>query len=107
MSKLRAALVTPLSGPLASFGRAAAAGLTLWATQSANLSPPWTGVELEVRDTATDPAAAIRAAIDTQTDVLLVAGNSADELTAAPVLLARSWKAAAFVGAGVEEVLAP
>ncbi len=224
MSKLRAALVTPLTGPLASFGRAAASGLTLWATQSANLPPPWTGVELEVRDTAKDPAAAMRAAIDTQpdvlfgpygsstmlaaarvanrvvwnhggatsrlswpafpqvinvlspasayfdgvlqvvratdssaatvsifyastgfgrdvatgavsaaaqlnfgvrtvsfepgyvlesipilpgSDVLLVAGNFADELAAAPVLLARSWKAAAFVGAGVEEVLAP
>jgi branched-chain amino acid transport system substrate-binding protein len=57
MSKLRAALVTPLSGQLASFGRASSAGLTLWATQSANLPPPWTGVELEVRDTAKDPAA--------------------------------------------------
>jgi branched-chain amino acid transport system substrate-binding protein len=39
--------------------------------------------------------------------VLLVVCNFADELAAAPVLLARSWKAAAFVGAGVEEVLAP
>lgn len=224
MSKLRAALVTPLSGPLAAFGRAAAAGLTLWATQSANLPPQWTGVELDVRDTANNPAAAMRAAIDTQpdvlfgpygsstmlvaarvaervvwnhggatsqlswpafprvinvlspastyfdgvlqvvrasdpgaatvsicyaatgfgrdvaagaistaaqlnfevravsfepghvlegastlpgSDVLLVAGNFADELAAAPVLLARGWKAAAFVGAGVEEVLAP
>jgi branched-chain amino acid transport system substrate-binding protein len=40
-------------------------------------------------------------------DVLLVVGGFADELASAPVLLARSWKAAAFVGAGVEEVLAP
>jgi branched-chain amino acid transport system substrate-binding protein len=40
-------------------------------------------------------------------DVLLVVGSFADELATAPVLLTRSWRAAAFVGAGVEEVLAP
>jgi branched-chain amino acid transport system substrate-binding protein len=40
-------------------------------------------------------------------DVLLVAGAFADELAAARLLLQRSWRAAAFVGAGVEEVLAP
>lgn len=40
-------------------------------------------------------------------DVLLVVGNFADELTVAPLLCARSWRFAAFVGAGVEEVLAP
>lgn len=224
MTKLRAALVTPLSGPLALFGRAAATGLTLWARYAANLPPPWTGVELDVRDTISDPGAAMRAVTDTcpdvlfgpygsspmlavmratdrvvwnhggatsqlswpafpqvinvlspastyfdgvlqamratdpyaatvsvlyassgfgrdvttgvtsaatrlnfevrtvpfepghaaetastlpTADVLLVAGSFADELEAAPVLLTRSWRAAAFVGAGVEEVLAP
>ncbi|MFL5626754.1 MAG: ABC transporter substrate-binding protein [Ktedonobacteraceae bacterium] len=224
MTKLRAALVTPLSGPLAQFGRAAAAGLTLWASHAAHLPLPWTGVELGVRDTATDPEAAMRAAIDTHpevlfgpygsstmraamrvtdrvvwnhggatsqlswpafpqvinvlspastyfegvlqavratdpnaasvsifyastgfardvasgavnaatklnfevqavlfesnhaveiastlptADVLLVIGSFADELAVAPVLLTRTWRAAAFVGAGVEEVLAP
>jgi len=40
-------------------------------------------------------------------DVLLVVGNFADELAVAPLLLARPWRFAAFVGAGVEEVLAP
>src|SRR5258707_4062967 len=85
MSKLRAALVTPLSGPLASYGRAAAAGLTLWATQSANLPPPWTGVELEVRDTAKDPAAAMHAVIDTQPDVLFGPYGSSTMLAAARV----------------------
>ena len=40
-------------------------------------------------------------------DVLLVVGSFADELAIAPVLLTRAWRAAAFVGAGVEEVLAP
>jgi branched-chain amino acid transport system substrate-binding protein len=224
MTRLRAALVTPLSGPLAPFGRAAALGLTLWAEHAARLPPPWTEVELAVRDTATDPGASMRAAVDTHPDVLfgpygsstmlaamratdrvvwnhggatsqlsrpafprvinvlspastyftgvlqvvrvtkpgaatvsifhassgfgrdvatgaantaahlnfevqaipyapnhaaeaassvpgadilLVVGNFTDELTAAPILLTRTWNAAAFVGAGVEEVLAP
>jgi len=40
-------------------------------------------------------------------DILLVAGNFNDELTVAPILLTRTWRAAAFVGAGVDEVLAP
>lgn len=39
-------------------------------------------------------------------DILLVAGNFADERAVAPVLLPRRWKFVAFVGAGVEEVLA-
>jgi branched-chain amino acid transport system substrate-binding protein len=40
-------------------------------------------------------------------DVLLVAGSFADELAAARLLLHGRWRAAAFVGAGVDEVLAP
>ncbi|GCE16794.1 ABC transporter substrate-binding protein [Dictyobacter kobayashii] len=40
-------------------------------------------------------------------DVLLVVGNFADELAVATPLLTRKWRASAFVGAGVEEVLAP
>ena len=39
-------------------------------------------------------------------DILLVAGNFADEVAVAPLLLARKWRFKAFVGAGVEEVLA-
>jgi branched-chain amino acid transport system substrate-binding protein len=39
-------------------------------------------------------------------DILLVAGNFADERTVAPLLLARTWRFSAFVGAGVEEVFA-
>lgn len=39
-------------------------------------------------------------------DILLVAGNFADESTVAPLLLSRKWRFIAFVGAGVEEVLA-
>jgi branched-chain amino acid transport system substrate-binding protein len=39
-------------------------------------------------------------------DILLVAGNFADESAVAPRLVARNWRFIAFVGAGVEEVLA-
>jgi len=41
----------------------------------------------------------------TAADVLLVAAGFEDEQAAAPVLLQHAWRAAAFVGAGVEEVL--
>jgi branched-chain amino acid transport system substrate-binding protein len=224
LTRLRAALVTPLSGPLSHFGQASATGLALWAEHAARLPPPWTGVDLTVRDTAHDPAAAMRATAATRPDllfgpygsgpmlnaarvterviwnhggassrlsrpafprvinvlspassyftgvlqavravdrqaalvsilhassgfgrdvaagaassaatlnfavqavaygayqaaeaaaslpdaeILLVAGNFSDELAVAPLLLTRTWRAAAFVGAGVEEVLAP
>jgi branched-chain amino acid transport system substrate-binding protein len=60
----------------------------------------------EVRATAFAPGQAAAAALPTG-DVLMVAGGFADELAAARVLVARPWRAAAFVGAGVEEVLAP
>ncbi|HWB73075.1 MAG TPA: ABC transporter substrate-binding protein [Egibacteraceae bacterium] len=223
MAVLRAALVTPLSGALARYGEATAAALDLWAKQAADLPPRWRRVELDVRDSRPDPAAAIREAVagaphvvfgpygsgpatavldatdrvvwnhggassrlawpefagainvlapastylvgalqavraaapdagtvallhvDTRfgrdvasgagqaarrlgfdvhevrfpagdaaaaasrvgdADVLLVAAGFDDELTAARQLLARPWRAAAFVGAGVEEVLA-
>lgn len=39
-------------------------------------------------------------------DILLVAGNFADESAVAPLLLSRNWRFTAFIGAGVEEVLA-
>lgn len=51
---LRAALVTPLSGPLARYGRAGADALALWAERE--------GVSLSVVDAAGDPAAAVRRA---------------------------------------------
>ncbi|MDQ3943888.1 MAG: ABC transporter substrate-binding protein [Actinomycetota bacterium] len=50
---------------------------------------------------ATEAAASVPAA-----DVLLVVGSFEDEMAAAGVLLERHWGAAAFVGAGVDEVLA-
>ena len=50
----RAVLVTPLSGPLARFGKAGASALALWADRS--------GVSLEVIDAYPSAASAIRAA---------------------------------------------
>ncbi|GHO86073.1 ABC transporter substrate-binding protein [Dictyobacter formicarum] len=224
MPKLRATLVTPLTGSLAPFGQTCATGLALWAEHAAYLPAPWTGVDLDVRDSGPAMDAAMKAAVDTHpdmlfgpygsntmlaaaratqrviwnhggatsrlsrptfpqvinvlspastyfvrvlqavhafdpsattitlchsstgfgrdvangainaaadlhfklqpisfkpqqavtmihtvpdADVLLVVGNFADELALAPRLLARQWRAAAFVGAGVAEVLAP
>lgn len=225
MRKLLALLVTPLSGPLARFGNASAAGLGVWAEYAAELPTPWRRVRLEVRDTHPDAALAMRqglavrphvvfgpygsgpalqalaaaaervlwnhggasssirwpafpravnvlapaptylqgtleavrnsdpeanrvaifhattgfgrdvargaaeaaqelgftvsakefrrgearraAALLPEADVLLVAGSFEDELQSARTLLGRCWRAVAFVGAGVDEVLAP
>ena len=63
MTSLHAALVTPLIGPLAPFGQACATGLALWARHAVSLPPPWTGVELDVRDIGSDAGAAMRAAV--------------------------------------------
>jgi branched-chain amino acid transport system substrate-binding protein len=80
------------------FGRDVATGAVNTATQ----------LNFEVRTVPFEPGHVLESISTLPTaDVLLVVGNFADELAAAPVLLARSWKAAAFVGAGVEEVLTP
>jgi branched-chain amino acid transport system substrate-binding protein len=224
MTRLHAVLITPLTGPLALFGHASAAGLTLWARYAANLPSPWTEVELDVLDVGNNVGVAVQSALNRRPDVLfgpygssgtlgvaraserviwnhggatsrlawpafprvinvlspastyfagvlqavrafdpdaktvtlfhstsgfgrdvaagaltaattlhfevqsipfepsravaavstvpdgdilLVVGNFADELAVASILLTRSWRFAAFVGAGVEEVLAP
>ncbi|GAC1361582.1 MAG: hypothetical protein NVS2B12_09710 [Ktedonobacteraceae bacterium] len=75
-------LVTPLSGPLALFGRASAQGLTLWATV-AELPAPWQSVELDIRDSGSDPAAALQAALVTQPDVVFGPYGSSPMLTVA------------------------
>src|SRR3989440_12745325 len=82
MTRLRAALVTPLTGSLAPFGYASAAGLTLWARYAAHLPSPWDGVELAVQDTATDPAEAMHEAIATHPDVLFGPYGSSTALAA-------------------------
>ena len=60
MSELLALIVTPLSGPLARFGSAAAAGLRVWAEHAAELPAPWRHVRLELRDAHPDAAFAMR-----------------------------------------------
>ena len=69
MAHLRAALVTPLNGPLSLYGRAGATALAIWAKSPA-LPPPWTSVALDVRDTGKDIRAAMQAALATEPDVL-------------------------------------
>ena len=67
---LRAALVTPLSGPLAGFGQAGAAGLSLWAEHALDLSPRWRSVDLDVVDAHPFPAAAMQTATTARPDVV-------------------------------------
>jgi branched-chain amino acid transport system substrate-binding protein len=80
------------------FGRDVAAGATATAAQ----------LQLVVQSLSFEPSQArAMASIVPDADVLLVVGNFADEQAVAPLLLARPWRFVAFVGAGVEEVLAP
>lgn len=65
---LRAALVTPLTGPLAGYGRAGADALTLWAEWSGEQSSR--RVELAVVDAHPDPVAGLRLAQRACPDVL-------------------------------------
>lgn len=65
MTDLRAALVTPLSGALAVFGRDGARALSLWAEHAA-LPPPFDRVALEVHDADPDPAGAMARAADSR-----------------------------------------
>jgi len=70
VTALRAALVTPLSGPLAAFGQAGAVALKLWAARAAALPRPWTRVELEVLDGHPSAGAAARQASARQPHVI-------------------------------------
>lgn len=91
MTSLRAALVTPLIGPLVPFGQACATGLALWAKHAARLPPPWTGVELDVRDIGGDAGAAMRAAVDAHPDVLFGPYGSSTMLVAARAIEGVVW----------------
>lgn len=82
MSRLRAALVTPLTGTLGEFGRASAAGLGLWADHAAHLPAPFDGVALEVVDSGPDPASAMRAATADRPDVVFGPYGSSPALEA-------------------------
>ncbi len=70
MSNLRATLITPLSGPLALFGRASAEGLTLWSKHAAHLPPPWSSVTLDIHASIPDTALAMRTALASQPDII-------------------------------------
>lgn len=66
---MRVALVTPVSGALAAFGRAGAAALRLWG-RSARV-PRWAGsVELSVHDSGPGVRAALQSALDGRPDLL-------------------------------------
>lgn len=82
MSNLRAALITPLTGPLALFGRASAQGLTLWSRYATHLPPPWNSVQLEVHNSSPDPVAAMRTVLASQPDIIFGPYGSYHMLTA-------------------------
>ena len=79
------------------FGRDVAAG-------AVTIAPT---LGFEVQSIPFEPSHAVLASSRVpEADVLLVVGNFADERAVAPILLTRDFRFAAFVGAGVEEVLA-
>jgi len=79
----RAVLVTPLSGPLARFGKAGASALALWAERS--------GVSLEVIDAYPSAASAIRAAEASRPDVVFGPYGSGPALAAAAASKGVIW----------------
>ena len=66
MKAIRAAMLTPLTGPLGLYGRAAGEALKLWAEKVAESG----SVDLTVHDSHPDPAAAVRTAESAGFDVL-------------------------------------
>lgn len=70
MRTLRAALVTPLTGSLATFGRDGAHALSLWADAAAELPAPFDRVELDVHDAQPDTAAATARAAESRPHLL-------------------------------------
>ncbi|MFC5748991.1 ABC transporter substrate-binding protein [Actinomadura rugatobispora] len=80
---MRAALVTPLSGPLEGFGRAGAEALRLWAGSAADLPGARGRVELSVHDSGPGVAPALRAALDGGPDLLFGPYGTRDALAMA------------------------
>jgi ABC-type branched-subunit amino acid transport system substrate-binding protein len=83
MSRLRAIVVTPLTGSLIRFGRESAKALTLWAEHAAELPPSCTGVDLDVLDANPDPGGAMQAAVEARPDALFGPYGSGTTLAAA------------------------
>jgi branched-chain amino acid transport system substrate-binding protein len=70
VARLHAILLTPLTGSLSLLGTTCATALTLWARRETQLPLPWTGIDLDILDSESDPNAAIRAVFAKQPDVL-------------------------------------
>lgn len=85
MSVLRAALVTPLSGPLSGYGRAGAEALRLWARWTAGRA------ELGVFDAHPDPAAAVRRAEQDRPELLFGPYGSGPTAAAAAATSRLLW----------------
>ena len=103
---LRAALVTPLSGPLAGYGRAGAAALALWAEAFAGRPAP----RLVVHDAHGDPAAAVRRAEAEGFDLLFGPYGSSPATAVAQATSRLMWNhggARMSPGRRVVSVLAP
>ena len=66
LNPIRAAMVTPLTGPLAMYGRVAGEAVRLWSDEVAGPAP----VDLELYDTHPDPVSAVRRAEASRPDVL-------------------------------------
>lgn len=99
-----AALVTPLSGPLADYGRAGAIALKLWTHWDADR------VDLEVFDAHPDPAAAIRQAECRRPDLLFGPYGSSPTLAAAQATSRLVWNhggARAAAANNLISILAP
>ncbi len=83
MAILRVALVTPLTGPLARYGRAGATAVDVWARQAARRPAGWRGVKLEVHDAHPDPAQAMHAATASHPDIVFGPYGSSPTVAAA------------------------
>lgn len=87
MSSVRAVLVTPLSGPLAEYGRATAAALRVWAEQFARPG----SVRLGVVDAHPDARAAVRLAERDDPDLLFGPYGSGPMATVAAATSRLVW----------------
>jgi len=98
---LRAALVTPLSGPLADYGRAGTVALELWAAAG--------GARLTVHDAHPDPSAAVRAAERERPELLFgpYGSGPARAVAAATRRLVFNHGGARASAANLVDVLAP
>ena len=83
MTTLHAVLITPLTGPLALYGRTCATALTIWAKKAANLPATFTEVELDVQDTGDHLSETLQTTLEKRPDVLFGPYGSGPMLTVA------------------------